>query len=86
MRDYQNRGINNKQSMLYLYSVSVFFFVPPLIKTKISTEAHHLRENEEEVEEDEDKEKLYAKIISRYIKDLSIKAVDITKLTEIISE
>lgn len=88
MREYQNRGINNKLSTLYLYPVSVFLLLPPLIKTKISTEAHHLRENEEEVgeEEDEDKEKLNAKITSRYIKNLSIKTVDITRLTEIISE
>ena len=76
VRDYQNRGINNKQSMLYVSSVSVFLFIPPLIKIQISFEAHHLRENEKEEveeEEDKDKERLYAKIISRFMKDLSIK-------------
>ena len=59
-----------------LSSVSVFLFIPPLIKIQISFEAHHLRENEKEEveeEEDKDKERLYAKIISRFMKDLSIK-------------
>lgn len=47
-----------------------------LIKSKFSIEAHHLGENEKEEEEEEDKEEkkqLYAKIISRYIKYLSIR-------------
>lgn len=55
VRDYQDRGINNKQNVLYLYPVSVFLFLPPLIKTKISVEAHNLRENEKK-EEKEGKE------------------------------
>ena len=88
MRDNQNRWINNRQSTLYLYPLSLSLSLSPLIKTKISIDAYHLRENEEEVEEeqDEDKERLYAKIISRYLKDLSIKGVDLPRLTEIISE
>lgn len=49
-----------------------------LIKTKLSFEAHNLREN--------GKKKIYAKRISRHIKDLSIKAIDVTKRNEIISE
>ena len=56
MRDYQDRGINNKQNVLYLYPISVFLFLPPLIKTKISVEAHNLRENEKEEKEGKEAE------------------------------
>lgn len=57
-----------------------------LIKSKLSTEAHHLGENEKKRKKTKKKKQLNTKIISRYIKDLNIKGVNETKLNEIISD